>query len=182
MGSPASAPANGGEQQQQQQEPQQQGSGDQSQQQAPVDQQNEENAVAKAYEKLRASETQAKQFKKENEALKPENENLKTENDQLKSQNAELQKSIQIGAAEGVARLKGFMDPEAAVAVLLHRGADLSERSKVERSLDDYAKEKGIQPGQPTPASGGPINPETGQTPTGNAGMNQMIRRVAGRE
>lgn len=180
MGSPAvTPPANGGEQTQQ--EPQQQTSGDQGQQQAPVDQ-HEENAVAKAYEKLRSSEAEAKQFKKENEALKPENENLKTENDQLKQQNAELQKSIQIGAAEGVARLKGFMDPEAAVAVLLHRGADLSERSKVERSLDEYAKEKGMQPGQPTPSSGGPINPQTGETPVGNAGMNSMIRRTAGRE
>jgi FtsZ-binding cell division protein ZapB len=145
------------------------------------DDQREENAVAKAYDKLRVAEDQAKTFKRENEQLKPENENLKGENESLKTQNAQLQRDMQVFAAEKVATLKGFTDPEAAVAVLLHRGSDLSDRSKAEKALDDYAKEKGVEPNQLGP-SGGPVNPQTQQTPGGNAGMNEMIRRSAGRQ
>lgn len=157
------------------------GNGDQNQKPDPPDQQ-EENAVAKAYDKLRTAEDQAKTFKKENEQLKPENENLKGENEQLKTQNAQLQRDMQVFAAEKVATLKGFTDPEAAVAVLIHRGKDLSDRSKAEKELDDYAKEKGMTPGQPQPPSGGPVNPQNQNTPAGNAGMNEMIRRQAGRQ
>lgn len=148
---------------------------------AKPDGQQEENAVAKAYEKLRTAEDQAKTFKKENEQLKPENENLKGENEQLKTQNAQLQQDMQVFAAEKVATLKGFTDPEAAVAVLLRRGNDLSDRSKAEKALDDYAKEKGVEPNQQAP-SGGPVNPQNQNTPAGNAGMNEMIRRQAGRQ
>lgn len=156
------------------------GNGDQNPK-PPEDNQQEENAVAKAYQKLRAAEDEAKATKKENEALKPENENLKGENEQLKSQNAQLQRDMQVFAAEKVATLKGFTDPEAAVAVLLHRGSDLSDRSKAEKALDDYAKEKGVEPNQQVP-SGGPVNPAGNQTPGGNAGMNDMIRQQAGRK
>lgn len=145
-------------------------------------QQTEENAVAKAYDKLRTVEEQAKTYKKENEQLKPENDNLKQENQTLKTQNETLQGDLQRFAAERQASLLGFVDSEAAVAVLVQRGSDIGDREKAKKALEDYAKEKNITLGQAPPNSGGPISPQTTTTPVGNQGMNSMIRRGAGRE
>lgn len=145
---------------------------------APKD--NGEGAVEKAYAKLRTAESELKDLRKENSEIKPENANLKEENDQLRKQNGELQGDLTRYAAERLAGTKGFVDPEAAVAVLMTRGVDLSDKNKAEKALDAYAQEKTGAVGE-TPPSGGPVNPQTQQTPAGNAGMNSIIRRAGGR-
>ena len=143
-----------------------------------------ESAVAKAYEKLRLAEDQNKALTKENKELKQnlsEADQLKQENEQLRTQVSTLTTDLAKAAGESLARLKGFIDPEAAIATLIVRGTDISDRAKTEAALTDLAKEKQEMVGQTTGGSGGPINPNTQTTPSGNEGINQAIRRMAGR-
>jgi hypothetical protein len=191
MGSPAGNAGQGdpGQQQQNQDPPQNQGEpGQQQPGQSQPSQQSDESAVAKAYDKLRQVEEREKQKDRE---LKQKNQQL-TEAEQkaqradtLEAENTELRGQLQQFAAERIAQMKGFVDSEAAVATLLLRKVDISDRDKATKALDDLAAEKqgltnGGGGGQ-LPPSGGPINPVTQRTPAGDAGMNQIIRQRAGR-
>lgn len=143
-----------------------------------------ESEVEKAYAKLRAAEDREKQKDAElrrlkNEAL-PEADRVKQENEELKAANATLTADLTKYAGERIAASKGFIDPEAAIAILTSRGTDISTKDKANKALDDLGKEKTGMVGQ-APPSGGPVNPANTNTPGGNQGMNQEIRRQAGR-
>lgn len=158
-------------------------SGDQAQVTPPGNQ--DQSAVDKAYEKLREAEDREKQVIRENKQLKekdlPEAQRQAAEAEALRTENSDLKNQLQQFAAEKVAALKGFVDPEAAVAVLLARKVDISDKDKAEKALINLADEKKNMVSGEMPPSGGPVQPQRGSTPTGNAGMNAEIRRAAGR-
>lgn len=145
--------------------------------------------IAKVYDKLRNAEKERDDARKELKQVKekdlPEADRIKQENEELKTANSTLTSDLTKYAGERVATALGFVDPEAAVAILTARGTDISDEAKTRKALTDLAKEKenmvsGTAP--PDTPSGGPVNPVIDPTPAGDKGMNDTIRRMAGRQ
>lgn len=149
----------------------------------PVEDKNASSEVAKAYEKLRNAEEQAKTYKKDAEkvpSLQQENEQLKTENAELKKNAAENNAATVITAK---ARDLSFIRPERAMqAIRAYTDVDpltLTDESKVEKTLRDLAQQEQHLVGQ-VPPSGGPVV-TAGEPVGGNAAVNRAIRQAAGR-
>jgi hypothetical protein len=139
--------------------------------------------VAKAYEKLRAAETELKTVKKDAERVP----NLQSENEQLKAENAELKQKQQEASVSTVltakARDLNFHRPDRAFQALkVYTDVDpltLTDETKVEKALRDLASSEEHLVGS-VPPSGGPVHTAS-ENVGGNAAVNRAIRSAAGR-
>lgn len=147
----------------------------------------ENDAVAKAYAKLRAAEKERDDAVKKATKLErdkmDENERLKAEKADAEAELAKAREELtKVTTRTNVlarATAKGFNDPEVALALLRERGVELDTDAKIDKALVDLGNEKKHLVGT-APPSGGPITPQTSPT-GGNAGVNAAIRAAAGR-
>lgn len=139
--------------------------------------------VAKAYEKLRASEATVKDLKPKADKA----DSLQAENETLKAENASLKNTAREAAARTVitseARKLNFHNPDRALeAIRVYTDVDpltLDSAEKVDKALRDLATAEQHLVGA-VPPSGGPVHPAS-QQQGGNAAVNREIRAMAGR-